>query len=135
MLTVGVLLLASCVPVGSGSTGSGPGGEPPLARAIINPTSGPAGTIIDVTAPDDECTDHGFASLQATVTHGPTGYLVTTAYQNVGGSFSNNASDDPMVRLRIPPFAAAGSYLVYLSCYSYLGSYQYAPATFRVIAV
>lgn len=102
--------------------------------AVINPTSGPAGTWISVSPPNGECAARGFASLQATITMYSTGYVVTTGYAWTGESFSGNASSDPMVRLRMPPFAATARYLVYLSCYGYDGSYQYAPATFTVTA-
>ena len=111
---------------------SGPAApEPPPATVVIDPTSGPAGTLHAAPA-DDQCLDGHSGSLQATITMYSTGYVVTTGYQYVGTSFSSNASTDEFVTLKIPPFAAKGKYLVYLSCYSYLDSYQYAPATFRV---
>lgn len=128
VLAIAMLVLAACAPPPGG------GDPPPPAMTVISPASGPAGTWISVSPPNGECTERGYASLQATITMYSLGYVVTTGYSWTGGSFSENASSDPMVRLRMPPFAAAARYFVYLSCYGYNGSYQYAPAVFTVTA-
>lgn len=131
VLAIATLVLAACVP----APGATPPPPPPPATTVIDPTSGPAGTWISVSPPNDECAANGFASLQATITMYSTGYVVVTGYAWTGGSFSENASPDPMVRLQMPWFAAQDRYLVYLSCYGYDGSKQYAPATFTVTPV
>jgi hypothetical protein len=129
LIAAGTVLIASCVPVASGGGST----EPPPATVVIDPTSGPAGTILHAAPADDHCLHGGSGTLQASVTMYSTGFVVTTGYQYVGFiPLSGNASNDKFVTLRIPPFAAAGKYLVHLTCFSYLDSYEYSPATFRV---
>lgn len=108
---------------------------PPPAKAILSPSAGPAGSFVDVAAPNGECDPRGtnpYSSLQAALTIARTGIVVTQGYQYIGPSPSTYAGNDPFVHLRIPPATAPGVYNVFLSCYSYLDTYTFAPATFTV---
>ncbi|MFN8053252.1 MAG: hypothetical protein U0Q22_17555 [Acidimicrobiales bacterium] len=110
--------------------------EPPAAKAVLSPTSGPAGSFVNVAAPNDGCSVPGnpnyYSSMQAALTIRSSGIVVNQAYQYIGSSPSTYATPDPYVHLRIPPATAPGVYNVYLSCYGYLDTYMYAPATFTV---
>jgi len=108
--------------------------DPPPARAVLSPSSGPAGSFVNVAPPDGSCLSDGvtFGSLQAAVTIPSSGVVIAQGYQYLGVAISEYAAPDPFVRLRVPPATAPGTYLVYLSCYSYLDQYAYSPATFTV---
>ena len=108
---------------------------PPPAKALLSPSAGPAGSFVDVAAPNGECDAKGtypYSSLQAALTIPRSGIVVAQAYQYIGPSPSSYATNDPFVHLRIPPATAPGTYNVFLSCYSYLDTYTFAPASFTV---
>ena len=124
-------LVMSCAPPSGGDGGTT---EPPAARAVLSPASGPAGSFVNVAAPDGSCLTNAstYQSLQAAMTIPGSGIVIAQGYQNLFGGFSNSVVPDAYVRLLVPPATAAGKYFIYLSCYGYLDQYSYAPATFTV---
>jgi hypothetical protein len=107
----------------------------PVARAVVDPTSGPAGSVVHVAPSDDSCVDDDAPTqvLEAVITVPANGVVIARAYQFMGpASPSTYASDDPFVTIQVPLTAAPGRYSVFLSCSSYLDSYEYAPTTFTV---
>jgi len=107
--------------------------DPTAAKAVLSPNSGPASSFITVAAPNNVCSSAGYGYLQAALTIKGSGIVISQGYQDVGsGGISGYASNDSFVRLRVPPATAAGAYNVFLTCYSYLDNYQFAPATFTV---
>ena len=124
--------VVSCTP----DPATGGGAEPPQAKAVLSPSAGLAGSFVDVAAPNGQCDPHGtypYSSLQAALTIPSSGVVVTQAYQYIGPSPSTYAGNDPFVHLRIPVATAPGTYNVFLSCYSYLDTYTFAPAKFTVL--
>ena len=130
-----LLFAAGCVP------SSTPPVIPPdgQARPIVSPAAGPAGSFLNVAAPNQECDYQPgapgysqYTQLLAGVTIPRTGIVVVQAFQYIGSSLSTYATNDAFVRLRIPPATEPGVYNVLLACQSYSGSYGFAPATFTV---
>ncbi len=135
--TVALLGTASCTPDASTGGSTTTTTEAPAAKPVLSPTSGPAGSFVNVATPNGECDPTGpyqYSSLQAALTIPSSGIVVTQASQYIGASPSTYAGPDQFVRLRIPPATAPGVYNVFLSCYSYLDTYMYSPAKFTVTA-
>jgi hypothetical protein len=127
-LSVAFVLVTSCVPP------SDPTPPPPAPTAILTPNPVVAGNFVNVAPPTDTCIrDGSWVNFQAVMTT-RRGVVVTQAYNYYyqGPSFSPTAPSDQFVRLFVPPFVAAGQYLVYLSCNNYLQSYSFSGATLTV---
>ena len=111
--------------------------EPPPLAAIVFPSSLKAGAATFVIPPDNNCLTDGppfVQYLEAAVTIPTSGVVVARGTQTVTPpAFSEFANPDPTVRVAIPRTVAPGRYLVYLSCASYLYSYEYSPATLTVL--
>ncbi|HBX76438.1 MAG TPA: hypothetical protein DEG43_02220 [Acidimicrobiaceae bacterium] len=107
---------------------------PPPATAVVSPTAATAGTFINVTPPNNACKGGAaYSSLEAQLVT-LSGIVISRAYAYVGNNFSGYANPDMLVKLRVPPATALGTYQVFLSCYGYLDQYLYAPAKFTVTA-
>lgn len=109
--------------------------EVPEVRAVLSPASGPAGSYVNVAVTSGACDPSGpyhYSSLQASITMASTGIVIASGYQYISSSPSTYATPDPYVRLRIPTATRVGVYNVFLSCYSYLDTYAFAPAKFTV---
>lgn len=123
--SMSVLVASSCVP---------PTPPPPPPTTILSQYVVAAGGTIQVAAPDNRCIRGSYANFYATATM-PNGIVAFTGYgywwQGIGLS-GYGSGGDQFATVRIPPFAAAGTYLVYLSCGNYLDSYQFSPATLTV---
>lgn len=95
----------------------------------IDPSTGPAGSTIDVTVP---CVPNSGTTPMAVAIAGlvsvPGGTVVTA------DSFDNSLTGDPtaVVTLTIPPGTAPGSYVVTSSCDLYMDSIQYGEIPFTV---
>lgn len=135
-VAAGILLggLTACVP-------DVPPPTPPdqRARPVLSVSSGPAGSLVDVAAPDGECDIRPdapsyaqYSQLLAGITVPRTGAVIVQATQYIGASPSGYGANDAFVRLRVPPAAAPGVYHVLLACQSYVDSYAFEPATFTV---
>ena len=110
----------------------------PSPRAIVNPGTAPAGTFVNVAAPDNTCrtTPSGgvspYSSLQAAITARSTGVVIAQGYQFIGTSPSEYTAPDLFVRVKLPPALRPGVYNVLLSCFGYLDSFMYEPAQLTV---
>ncbi len=130
MLALGlVLAVSSC----SAPEAAPP--EPPAAKPVITPASGPVGTVISVAPTEGSCThDPRFdVFLTGSLTVPLTGAVVASAF----GSFNTSLSfgvPNPSISIVVPPGTAPGKYLVHLMCQGYyVDDYTFAPATFTVI--
>lgn len=132
--SMAVLSLLAFVVV-SGCAPAPPPAEPPPLAAIVTPSSVRAGATVYVVPPDEECVgeDSEYQYLEAVVTIPSSGVVVARAWQSVVPAFSEFAGTDPIVTLNVPRTLAPSKYLVYLSCFSYLDSFQYAPARLTVL--
>ena len=96
--------------------------------AVLDPTSGPAGTSISVTLPCSPAVGHPTIATALVTLVNSGGTVVASA------SFDNSGTGLPnaVVPLAVPGGTPSGAYQVKSTCDTYMSSVQYAPAPFTV---